>query len=128
MTSNKPTVMIVDDESSVRLLVREILSSVGYRVVEAEDGIQGHHLMKADPADLVITDMVMPDREGIEVIQSLRKEFPSVMIIAISGAFMGDHYLQIAKALGADAVLSKPFKSQELIRLVGQFLPSPQPV
>ncbi len=122
MTAETPTVMIVDDEAGVRLLVRQMLLKAGYRVIEAEDGKKAHALMKAHHADLVITDMVMPDREGVEVIQSFRKEFPGVRIIAISGAFMGGHYLQIAKALGADAVLPKPFKEAEIVGLVQQYL------
>jgi CheY-like chemotaxis protein len=122
MVNEKPTVMIVDDEPGVRLLVRQMLLRAGYQVVEAEDGKKAHTLMKAHLADLVITDMVMPDKEGVEVIQSFRKEFPRVKIIAISGAFMGGHYLQIAKALGADAVLPKPFRELELVGLVRQFV------
>jgi DNA-binding NarL/FixJ family response regulator len=76
---------------------------------------------RAEPVDLVITDLVMPEQEGIETIRALRKEAPGVRIVAMSGAF-GGQYLKTAQLLGADAVLAKPVGSELLLAKVAQVL------
>ena len=111
-------ILVIDDDADLREVMRETLVSSGHEVVLASDGIQGLRLQRDRPADLVITDIFMPDKEGIETIRELRQEFPKVKIIAMSGG--GIHvrkpgYLSTASELGADIVLRKPFDQAVLL-------------
>lgn len=90
------------------------LARAGYQVVEAKDGRDASTKAQEQPFDLLITDLVMPEREGIELIQKLRKEQPELKIIAVSGAF-GGTFLKVAQALGANATLAKPVSPDELL-------------
>jgi DNA-binding response OmpR family regulator len=107
-------ILVADDEAGVRSFLRAALEQVGYEVIEAADGKQAIQQARAAPIDLIVTDLIMPEQEGIETIRILRKEEPSVGIIVISGACEGV-YLEVAEKLGADAVLTKPV-SAELLR------------
>src|SRR5262245_58011117 len=105
-------ILVIDDDADLREVMQETLQSAGHEVLLAPDGIQGLELQRASPADVVITDIFMPDKEGIETICELKQEFPGVKIIAMSGG--GTHvrkpaYLSTASELGADVVLRKPF-------------------
>ena len=92
-----------------------------YEVVAAADGNKGLRLYREDPTDLVVTDIIMPEKEGIETIIDLRREFPEVKIIAMSGGGHGkpDSYLHMAKGLGAQRTLTKPFGKKELLEAIG---------
>lgn len=109
-------ILVIDDEEIIRIPISEALSRSGYEVHSAGDGKQGLALFNANPIDLVITDLIMPDTEGLETIMALRKLRPDLKIIAISGgAFVhGSQYLKLAQRLGADRVLAKPFSLSEL--------------
>jgi DNA-binding response OmpR family regulator len=98
-----------------------VLERAGYEVVEATDGERAIRTLGETRADLVITDMVMPEREGVETIQAIRKDHPEVGIIAISGAG-GGAYLRLACPLGADAALMKPVSSEVLLAEVARVL------
>jgi PAS domain S-box-containing protein len=100
-------ILVVDDEAGVRGFLCSALREGGYEVTEAADGKQALRQALAGGVDLVITDLVMPEQEGIETIRALRRDMPGVGIIAISGAF-GGQFLKTARMLGADAVLDKP--------------------
>ena len=104
--------------------MRKILERAGHVVREAPDGNQGIALYRADPADLVVTDLIMPEKEGIETIIELREEFPAVRILAISGggSIEPGEPLTDARFLGADAALSKPFTLAELQETVSRLL------
>jgi len=117
-------ILIVDDEDMVRLTLRKFLETAGHEVFEAENGEKGLKAFQDQPADLVITDIIMPEKEGIETIVDLKKEVPDLPIIAISGGGrIGNmDFLEIAGKLGARHVLSKPFDRQELLRLVDECL------
>jgi len=116
------TVLVVDDEDSIRGLFQELLTAEGYRVLVASDGRQACDLLRRGlDLDLVITDLVMPNQEGIETIQALRQQFPKVKIIAISGAF-GGQFLSTARLLGADATLMKPVSPNQLRGTVAEVL------
>jgi len=117
----KARVLVVDDEAGVRSFLRSALEGHGYMVSEAEDGREALEIVLADPPELVITDLVMPEQEGIETIQMLRRRMPEVRIIAISGAFEG-RYLSTAKVLGADMVLDKPVSCELLLAKVAEVL------
>ncbi len=114
-------ILVADDEAGVRAFLRTVLEEDGYEVIEAADGGQALKEVRAGHVDLVITDLVMPEQEGIETIQALRKEVPGIGIIAVSGAF-GGQYLSTARMLGADAVLLKPLGADVLLAQVTEVL------
>lgn len=123
-------ILLMDDDEAVRNLLARALRESGYEVVEAGDGREGVRLFRTAPSDLVITDLVMPEKEGIETILELRQDFPDLKVIAISGG--GEHgqqgYLQAARLLGANRTLSKPFQLDALLTAVREVLreaPSP---
>jgi CheY-like chemotaxis protein len=98
-----------------------VLEAGGYEVIEAANGKQAFKEALAKRVDLVITDLVMPEQEGIETIQALRRDVPGIGIIAISGAFKGQ-FLKTARFLGADAVLNKPVSAELLLANVAEVL------
>jgi CheY-like chemotaxis protein len=107
---------MVDDNSELRDLLEDALTKMGYVVTSAADGAEAFKAIGAHRFDVVITDMLMPEKDGIEVIGELRRSQPNARIVAMSGGGRGsrDHYLQTAKGLGAHAVLGKPFSMSEL--------------
>jgi len=109
-------ILVVDDEPGVRHVLRSLLEAAGYEVVEAAHGGEALTLVRAGGIDLVLTDLVMPEQEGIETIRALRLESPEVRVIAMSGAFGGD-FLRIAGLVGAHATIPKPL---DPARLLGQ--------
>jgi len=113
-------ILIIDDEAQIRSMIRLILERGGYSVSEAPDGVEGIRHFREKPADLVITDLIMPNKDGIGLIIELKKEFPAVKIIAISGGGLNrpEGYLRGAQKLGAAYTLSKPINRQELLRAV----------
>ncbi len=113
-------ILIIDDQDSVRSMLRHMLETADYDVVEAADGRQGIERYKEDRADLVITDIVMPEKDGIETIMELCRDDPDARIIAISGGgrWVGKDYLEMAGKLGARRVLPKPVKRVDLLRAV----------
>jgi CheY-like chemotaxis protein len=117
-------ILVIDDDSSVRAMIKGALSDEGYEVMEAADGKAGLKCYQNSPADLVITDLIMPEKEGIETIMDLRREFPEVKIIAISGGsrYGSDSNLRLAERLGAIRTLAKPFKIPDLLEAVREVL------
>jgi DNA-binding response OmpR family regulator len=114
-------ILVADDEAGVRSFLRDVLEADGYEVVQAASGKQALDEVRTGHVDLVITDLVMPEKEGIETIQALRREAPGLGIIAISGAF-GGQFLKPALKLGADAVLHKPFSPEQILAIVAELL------
>ncbi|MGA3015850.1 MAG: PAS domain S-box protein [Bryobacteraceae bacterium] len=114
-------ILVVDDDAAIRSLFHEILARAGYRVMEAADGAQALAAMSEGGVDLVITDLVMPEKEGIETILEIRKSHPQVKIAAVSGAF-GGNYLEVASKLGAEATLAKPVSEEALVDTVRRLL------
>jgi len=115
-------ILLVDDDPAIRELLRQVLEEAGYKVVDAGEGKEAIRVARTLHFDLLITDLVMPGREGIELIQHFRQSYSDVKIIAMSGAASGQ-YLRIANALGADAVLEKPFAMDALVAMVIRLLP-----
>ena len=118
-------ILVIEDEGDIRGLYSRILKNAGHDVIEAPDGKVGINLYRENPADLVITDIIMPEKEGIELIIELRGDFPDVKIIAVSGGgqFMASATcLSLAKGLGAVRTLTKPFSQQELVDTVREVL------
>lgn len=117
-------ILVVEDEKSVRAVITEILSLSGHIVIEAAGGREGIKLYHEHPADLVITDLLMPEVDGLDLIMELRQSNPQAKIIAMSGGGIldTDSYLEIAEKFGACCGLSKPFTAEELINLVQKVL------
>jgi CheY-like chemotaxis protein len=121
-----PTILLVDDDEEFRTILGESLRRAGYEVREAGDGRQGLTLYRERTADLIITDLIMPEKEGLEMIQEVRLLRPDVKIIAISGGSRdgSSDYLKIAKAFGARQVLAKPFTRDEILNAIKEVLES----
>lgn len=115
-------VLVVDDEPSITDLVNLILTEKGYEVSIANDGKQGLKQFESVEPDLVITDIVMPDMEGIEFIKALVKKKKDISIIVMSGNIVGMKFLKTARLFGAKAALTKPFTTQELIETIDRIL------
>ena len=113
-------ILIIDDESQIRSMLRLMLERVGYEVMEAADGMEGIRQYRDNPADLIITDLIMPNKDGIGMIIDLKKEFPQVKIIAMSGGGVNrpEGYLDGAKKLGATRTLTKPIDRDEMLTAV----------
>ena len=114
-------VLVVDDEESIRRLFHQVLTDAGYEVTLAADGDEALKKLRREPFDAVVTDLVMPEREGIEIIRSVRAERPGVKILAVSGAF-GGGYLRAAELLGADATMVKPVSPDKLLAVLSRLL------
>lgn len=117
-------IMIVEDDTAVRELLRDILERAGHEVIVAQNGKVAISLYKNSPADLIITNILMPEKEGLETIQELHREDPGVKIIAISGGGQigPADYLEVARRFGAMRTFSKPFDRKELLKAVDELL------
>jgi len=116
------TILIIEDDERIRELLRTFLEAAGYLVVDAENGAVGIKKYRENTIDLVITDLIMPEKEGIETIRELKALNPQVKIIAMSGGGVLDpeEYLSIAKRLGVLQTLAKPFSREEIVTAVNQ--------
>ena len=110
-------ILVIDDDHLVRYALSKILSSNGYEVVTASDGRRGMVVLRIEHPDVVITDIIMPEQEGIDTIIQIQRERPGVKIIAISGGgrIRNIDFLEMAQSLGADDVLAKPFEVDDLL-------------
>jgi CheY-like chemotaxis protein len=117
-------VLLIEDEVAVRDVLGRMLDHAGYEVVRVADGRQGLAAFQQTPVDVVVTDINMPEMDGIEVISALRRLQPRVPIVAISGGgvFSKQMLLASANALGADEVVSKPFDLQEIVAAIRRAL------
>jgi len=117
-------ILVIDDEAGLRTMVRDTLEPLGHTIVEASNGLLGVQKYREAPFDLVITDIIMPDQEGIETIQQIRKLNPAQPVIVMSGGgrTKTGEFLQIARNVGADRVLKKPFGTAVLRDAVGACL------
>lgn len=123
-------ILIIDDDTQFRQMLRQTLERAGYEVVEAADGNEGIKLFREAPTDLVITDIIMPGKEGIETIIELQREFPDVKIIAISGGgrIEAEEYLGFAKKLKVAGTFEKLFDREELLEAIEElFEATPKP-
>ncbi len=118
-------ILIIDDNVMVRKIIRSIFRNEGYEIQEAENGIEGLEMVREEPYNLIITDILMPKMEGIELIIHLKRDFPNIKIIAISGG--KPYYLYMAKKLGIEGVFTKPVDPNELLKAVKSLIQFPVP-
>ncbi len=119
-------VLIVDDHEDLRVMLQRALTDRGYNVETAEDGSVAMRVLSTQPIDVVVTDLVMPEKEGIETIMLVRKQYPNIRILAISGGHQTRNatpYLELAARLGAHATLEKPFSIDALESKIQSILP-----
>lgn len=123
-------IMVVDDDPHIQLALRQIVESAGHRVIEAGNGQDATDLFGEFHPDLVITDVFMPQTDGIETIRAIRRITPGARIIAISGGYVGSgwNYLDSVVVLGANLALQKPFTCSQLLSAIDQLLGSRMPV
>lgn len=115
-------ILVVDDESAIIDLITLILTEEGYEVSTAQNGKEGLKQFESVGPDLIITDIIMPDMEGIEFIKALAKKKKNIPIIVMSGNIIGTKFLKPARLFGAKAALTKPFTTQDLIEMVAKLL------
>ncbi len=118
-------ILVVDDEAPVRNLLKDVLEKEGYTVFTAETGVEASTIYDSSDIDLIITDLVMPEKGGIDLIMELKKKDPDIKVIAISGGggITGRFdYLPIAKLVGATEIIAKPFQVTEIRAQVAKML------
>ena len=116
-----PQILVIEDDALIREMLEDMLTDAGYDVETAEDGAVGLKKFARNPAALVITDIIMPNTEGMETIHAIKKRLPSARILAISGggnSLFAHDLLDMARIIGADAALPKPFSKNALLTLV----------
>jgi DNA-binding response OmpR family regulator len=124
-----PRILVIDDEQLLRSTVVMILTRAGFIVVEASDGQAGIAMFHKNPPDIVLTDIFMPNRDGIEIIKELKHSSPLTKIIAMTGGgkLRMMEIASAAQVLGADYVLDKPFDSESLLTAINAVLVTPLP-
>jgi DNA-binding response OmpR family regulator len=115
-------ILIIDDDPELRAMLEQTFHEAGHEVALAANGNQGMELQCAKPASVIITDLLMPEKEGLETIVEFRKDFPKVPIITISGRPSTEFFLYMAKRLGSIQTFEKPFRPSELLAAVEQVL------
>ncbi len=120
-----PTVMIVDDEKIIRNLIRKSLMRTGYKVIEAENGMEATELLKEKSIELIIVDLVMPKKGGIELIMEINTTYPNLKKIVISGKLPtdSDSITELTDGFRVDAVFSKPFEIFDMLKTVKSLVP-----
>lgn len=117
-------VLVAEDSSEIRDILRKILEFGGFEVFEVSNGKEAIESQRKISADILITDILMPEKDGIETILEFRRDFPSVKILAISGGGRLDKecYLNLAKRSGADRTLTKPFCREKILGIVNELI------
>jgi DNA-binding NtrC family response regulator len=124
---NMPEILIIDDDDTLRDVLVEYFESMGYGVMEAPNGRLALERQMKHPADLVITDLIMPEENGLETILELQRRYPSLKIIAMTGSghFGALEDLKTATILGAHRTFSKPFHLEDMLQAVKELLNNP---
>ncbi len=118
------TILIIEDDDDLRMTIAELLEMQGYAVLQASNGCKGLDLVHTRSIDLIITDIFMPDKDGLEVIRELKKGYPHIKVIAVSGGGARGifRYLDYARKFGVDKAFDKPVDSDVLLDAVEQVL------
>ncbi len=117
-----PTILLVEDEDTHRMLIRSALEMADYQVREAVNGKEALRQYRLAPTDLVITDIVMPEKDGLELIWELTRDFPEIRIIAMSEPHEDFDYLRVAQLFGVNCCRLKPFLTETLLKAVREEL------
>lgn len=117
-------ILIIDDEPHILLMLKKMLERAGYDIDIASNGLEGLTLFRKDPSDLVITDIIMPEKEGLETIREMKRMQSDLKIIAMSGGgkISADNYLHTARIFGASRILEKPFTQQQMVDTVHELM------
>ena len=116
-------ILIIEDDAHMRMAIQHSLTGAGHAVILAMNGRDGMNALRQNTVDLVVTDLFMPEQDGLEMIAALRKQYPKLPVIAISGGnLVSEAMLAVAKELGAQQVLQKPFGLDGLLAAVGEVL------
>jgi DNA-binding response OmpR family regulator len=117
-------ILVIDDDPQIGRLLEKVLGRAGHEVAIALNGKDGQQIFREGNFDLLITDLIMPEKEGLETIMELRREFPETKIIAMSGGgrIGPDSYLKMANTLGAEKTLTKPFGREDLLSAVSALI------
>jgi DNA-binding response OmpR family regulator len=116
-------ILVIDDDDTLRGIIAKSLTHAGHSISQANNGRKGIAQFRAEPTDLVITDLVMPEQEGMETIKIMHRDFPQTPVIAMSGGLDGSPlYLDLTRRLGARITLTKPFTLQQLKQAIDEIL------
>jgi DNA-binding NtrC family response regulator len=126
--SSLPRVLLADDDDDLRHTLGQLLSRAGYQVIEVKDGVQATHTLEETHVDVLVTDLLMPHKEGLETISEAKKSHPGLRIVAISGGgrVRPEGYLGMAKRFGADRTMQKPFTGEELVKVIAELIAQPR--
>jgi len=126
--TNMAHILVVDDEEQIRLMLQQLLERVGHQVTAVANGDEAVKTYRENPVDVIITDLIMPGKEGIETITELKREFPDVKIIAMSGGGRvgPKNYLSLAEKLGAHRTFAKPFDHKKMIEAIDEIVQEEQ--
>jgi two-component system response regulator (stage 0 sporulation protein F) len=127
MVSKMARILVIDDAAAVRELLEQMLRLAGHEVLLAGNGKEGLDLLRRQPVELVITDLFMPEKEGLETIQELHRDFSNLPVIAMSGEPGMPSLLGIAKRFGAVKTIEKPFDRTEMMAAIDEALRSSPP-
>ena len=117
-------ILVVDDNAGVRTSARALLEAAGFQVVEAESGAAALRVLRSEGADVVLTDIFMPDTDGIELIHALRRDSPDLPIVAMSGG--GKDVLAVARSFGAAGIVEKPLTQRKLVGAIRRAFGAPR--
>ena len=119
-------ILIIDDEPHILMMLKKMMERAGYEIDLASNGKEGIELFQKSPADLVITDIIMPEKEGLETIREMKRIHPRLKIIAMSGGgkISAENYLETARIFGATRIIEKPFTQGEMIAAVKELIAS----
>ena len=117
-------ILVVDDNAGVRTSARALLEAAGFQVVEAESGAAALRVLRSEGADVVLTDIFMPDTDGIELIHALRRDSPDLPIVAMSGG--GKDVLAVARSFGAAGIVEKPLTQRKLVGAIRRAIGAPR--
>lgn len=122
MGTDRKQILVIDDEEPIRNYLREVLEKAGYSVMDCGDGDKGIEIFLDDDFDIVLTDIAMPKKDGVEVLIEMKKVSPSTRIIAMSGVAECDKLLKVANIYKADATIKKPFGKEDVLSAIKKVL------
>ena len=117
-------ILLVDDDDFTRKMVSHLLTASGHTLIEARNGVEGMEKLSSEMPDIIITDIIMAEKEGLGFIQDIRQRSTTVPIVAISagGLYSNTNYLQIAESVGANTTLQKPLDANQLLTVISNLL------